>query len=246
MRIVKYKLNFSKNIEQNVYEEYYRKNKYYYNQDGSLNEIWEIGQSGYDFFRVHKYYYHAYGSLSDLRYFSARIEDQDTIFNTSGGGVNRSEFLHDESITSDKIKFTRNRFSDNFFDLSHYFENHMLTSKIRFEGGTWSNPETITNKNEYFYSEIDISNAHEINSYSSNYPVLVYPNPASSFLQFESDLNVIGSDLQLFDLKGNLISRYKLTTHRINITSLSSGLYLYQIEKNGLRQIGKIVVDKSK
>ncbi len=64
--------------------------------------------------------------------------------------------------------------------------------------------------------------------------ILIYPNPASSFINIS---NVYNADIQLVDLSGKIIETKKSETanYRFNLTGISNGLYILQIKtKKGI------------
>jgi len=59
----------------------------------------------------------------------------------------------------------------------------------------------------------------------------VYPNPASSLLNINSNQNLGGYNLQMFDLVGRLVISQVLegSNNAINVATLSNGTYIYRI-----------------
>jgi len=75
-----------------------------------------------------------------------------------------------------------------------------------------------------------------INIIAANFNV--YPNPASSILNFTSSDNLSGYALQVYDLVGRVVISQTLTgsNNEINITSLANGTYIYRVtdKQNGI------------
>ena len=72
--------------------------------------------------------------------------------------------------------------------------------------------------------------------------VSVFPNPASSNFNIQIDESGIGSKATVYNLIGQKIKSFTLNTAITNQT-LSKGIYLIQIEKNGIKTTKKLIVN---
>ena len=71
---------------------------------------------------------------------------------------------------------------------------------------------------------------------------VVFPNPASNFININSNSNVAEFKFQLYDLNGRLIKKGNLkNSKKINISYLKSGVYMLKIYNSSLNQIVKII-----
>jgi len=62
----------------------------------------------------------------------------------------------------------------------------------------------------------------------------VYPNPANSFINIESDFNA-NSTIRIFNMQGAIVKQININSNniqRINIQDLNSGIYFIQIEND--------------
>lgn len=72
--------------------------------------------------------------------------------------------------------------------------------------------------------------------------VSIYPNPAKSDFNIQIDENGIGSKATVYNLMGQKVKSFTLNAAMTNQT-LSKGIYLIQIEKNGTKTIKKLIVN---
>lgn len=72
--------------------------------------------------------------------------------------------------------------------------------------------------------------------------VSIYPNPANSDFYVQIDENMIGSKATVFNLLGQKVKFFSLNSTITNQT-LSKGIYLIQIEKNGIKTTKKLIVN---
>jgi len=80
---------------------------------------------------------------------------------------------------------------------------------------------------------IDISTSAEVD---------VWPNPATDFLEIRSDLNfLLDPTYRLVDLSGRLVLQGQLRDRTIDISSLSSNVYVLEIQDGQDRYLQKIV-----
>jgi hypothetical protein len=74
----------------------------------------------------------------------------------------------------------------------------------------------------------------------------VYPNPASTFVQFELPDLMEPLSLFIFDSRGNLVHRTACTirkSYRLDTGAWSSGVYFYKLSsKSGISRSGKLLI----
>ena len=93
--------------------------------------------------------------------------------------------------------------------------------------------------NEVFI--LDLSTG--ISNLSTNESVVLYPNPAKDVITFEGK-NLAGTILTLTTISGQLVLTKKLssTKETLTISSLSSGVYFYELNNDTIQQKGKLMV----
>lgn len=70
----------------------------------------------------------------------------------------------------------------------------------------------------------------------------IYPNPASNQIRIKSDLSI--NLATIYDMSGKLVYRSLISNEIINITALTSGLFLLVLEtENGLKSQHKILIE---
>lgn len=78
-------------------------------------------------------------------------------------------------------------------------------------------------------------------------PVRVYPNPATSVINFEMDA-FVGSQLSVYDLNGRVVASQMLSggNNSVGIDNLNNGIYFYDIQTSEGISVskGKFVVSK--
>jgi hypothetical protein len=71
----------------------------------------------------------------------------------------------------------------------------------------------------------------------------LYPNPADEIIYFNSEEILINSHIDIFNLSGSkLISTELNNSSEINVSNLPAGLYLYNIQLEGRKYSGKIII----
>ena len=68
----------------------------------------------------------------------------------------------------------------------------------------------------------------------------VYPNPASSEINIQTDLNI--DKLELYDFLGKFILKETNSTKSIKLNNLKPGMYLLNIYSDDFRTVKKIIV----
>jgi hypothetical protein len=100
--------------------------------------------------------------------------------------------------------------------------------------------------NVNLFSENCQQTCEDFLSISDNYSNLknsIYPNPASDFIQVNSELNNGLFTAKMYDLRGRNISTWRVEKNqKISLNNISSGIYLLEIKTtNGESEIHKVV-----
>lgn len=93
-----------------------------------------------------------------------------------------------------------------------------------------------------------ISSINEPTEYQNNkYSIHIYPNPANTNFEI-LDKNEILTQIQIFNLQGNLIKSIELEKnkiHKCNVSDISNGTYFIKIYTNNYVLYQKIVINKN-
>ncbi|OAB77380.1 fibronectin type III domain-containing protein [Cochleicola gelatinilyticus] len=105
-----------------------------------------------------------------------------------------------------------------------------VKSNCDTNGSAWAGPFTFTTDVELGISEFDTT------------VVTFYPNPVTDVLNFSSEKTI--DRIEVYSLTGQKVfaTTINATSGRINLSDLSSGLYLLQATGNGTTQTVKLVV----
>ena len=77
--------------------------------------------------------------------------------------------------------------------------------------------------------------------FESNFKI--YPNPANDYIQINSN-NIEISSVEMYSIVGKrIISNQKLVNDRLDISSLTSGIYLLKVNSQERSLVKKIIVD---
>ena len=74
--------------------------------------------------------------------------------------------------------------------------------------------------------------------------VSMYPNPASQYIQLESEVSLMGAELKLIDSYGKLVLKQVSNSHQpsLNISNLPNGVYQLGIEKDNKQIYYRVIV----
>lgn len=113
---------------------------------------------------------------------------------------------------------------------------------VNLTAGTYE--VTVTDSNNCSTIEVfilDLSTG--ISNLSTNESVVLYPNPAKDVITFEGK-NLVGTILTLTTISGRVVLTKKLTSTKetLTISSLSSGVYFYELNNETIQQKGKLIV----
>ena len=103
--------------------------------------------------------------------------------------------------------------------------------KFAFAGGL-----SVTNYYSYIVGSscsMGVTTFPELNQIS-------FPNPVSNFIDITS--NVILDKVEIYNLLGNLVLKSETTTNTIDVTNLSSGIYLITFYSGNERVVKKVII----
>jgi len=160
--------------------------------------------------------------------------------------------LIDYSISENEPNWISNGLSSNLLELSNEYQlfevdfssieevnnNSNLKIRLRFEGENM----TLDNGNRVTFNNFSIKGTPE--DLSDNDPILssefnIYPNPFSDELNIIHNHNKVVYTIHSVD--GKLIQNGVLSGLTINVSSLKEGLYILQLEANGIQETRKII-----
>lgn len=96
-----------------------------------------------------------------------------------------------------------------------------------YPSGAWDTDGSPSVAMDAFKNSVSLTN----DSYKKNNRITIYPNPSSDYINFSSNIEIY--NVKIYDLKGRLIhslsNKYKI--EKIDISSLSIGIYLLKINE---------------
>lgn len=109
-----------------------------------------------------------------------------------------------------------------------------VSQKGFFQGGSTQNYSLIIN---------DLTDIQNVNS--NDYSMFaVYPNPATDVINLKFDGAVPEKvSVVLYDLQGRVVASFNKLVDKIDISSLSAGMYVLNVESNGRVNSKKIVIE---
>jgi len=153
--------------------------------------------------------------------------DNDTVSN-SNEDLNGNKILNDNDTDSDgKINFKDND-DDN---------DSVLTINEDYNGNGNPTDDDLNTNGIPDYLDNTVTGVLTNENFSLN-DFKVYPNPTTDYINFESKFPF---DLKIYDEKGNLVLDKQNTSNQVNISNLSTGMYLVKIDCNGIYLSKKIV-----
>lgn len=88
-------------------------------------------------------------------------------------------------------------------------------------------------------SHLTIQGPNGIHDISSDAQVTIYPNPATDVLTIGTTERV--DEQKIYDIKGQLVMDIKANTNQINVSKLSAGIYVLELNINGAFSRSKFV-----
>lgn len=212
------------------------KEEFLYNSSDEITSVpsyyWEANNSEWVNYAKKEYLYDGNGNPT-----------QQVDFHTVGGAgteiveTEKYEFNYDltyslASLTIPSLDWFTPDFpheiSNKPIDYTHYYMNEIT--------GLWR----TSNRTMYYYLEQEIP-AGIINY--ENRP-LIFPNPASDYIEFSSERLTDNPRLEIFNIQGKkVISQDILKLGKISIEHLENGIYIYRLMNGGEIYCGKILVE---
>jgi len=140
------------------------------------------------------------------------------------------------------------------------FENLSLISSLRidnqnrinfsgvFEQAITFNPENITlnsvANDDSFLGRFSIDNNTNIDKYSNNLEVLIYPNPANNIVSIKTQDIIVNAKIEVFSISGQLQLCDENKTGQLiemNISNLSKGIYFIRMTDKNKTYTGRFV-----
>ena len=97
-------------------------------------------------------------------------------------------------------------------------------------GGSGNQTEDITGVTSDLFYEWGVGQVTLSNQDISKNQIKIYPNPASSFIRIDGELNA--NNYTIFDLLGKEVQRGKIQNANINVNSLKKGMYILKLMNN--------------
>ncbi|HRN94602.1 MAG: T9SS type A sorting domain-containing protein [Chitinophagales bacterium] len=72
-----------------------------------------------------------------------------------------------------------------------------------------------------------------------------FPNPATTQIAFDGAVSLVGHQIRIFSLDGKEVINEMMNSNTVNVSELSNGLYIFEVNKNGVNMLkGKFNVSK--
>lgn len=177
--------------------------------------------------------YDDYGNFTQILYYS----DWDEQTN-KWDEIYKSEYTYDKNFTINELIlpwWLKGGYinGDNSLIVGY---NNMLTEVREFKwiDSGWVESSFYT----LAYSPIEITSTNNLEIEFSN----VYPNPCTDFVSISFPSNYSQISFELFDLQGRKIMSKALgNNEKVNMQGLNSGMYIYNLNVDGITQKGKLI-----
>ncbi len=90
-------------------------------------------------------------------------------------------------------------------------------------------------------TEIEAACIIDIDEFSNNQKIDLYPNPAKNFIMFDGEEFKDGLDINIYSLTGKSMLKLRLTTNKIDISKLEKGVYLLELKSNNYVSSHKLI-----
>ena len=188
------------------------------------------------------YQYHSYGSLQDITQIEADTFNNGYILAFE---LNKRGQEHDSTVRFDQVNRIREldrKYEENHMMLK-YFEAVSRRGDISCDDLGYGSCLRNTRTGTYFYSEINTTSTEEIAPTTSLYTIS--PNPSQNIIQVlstEADPSAVV--LLLTDMHGRrVLSQETRPGVSVDVSYLTSGVYIYQIMQDDVVATGKVVVE---
>ncbi|MCW3787097.1 T9SS type A sorting domain-containing protein [Plebeiibacterium sediminum] len=171
------------------------------------------------------------GNISNVEY---QIEDESGNWYT----YDKVEYTYDTNYTISDIlmPFISNTCFMQEGEINSEFNNKILT----YTQYDIDNSSQLFANEKLTYNYTDLSNPLGIDD-AETIEVKLYPNPAYNVVSFSFSAANNKASIQIFDMLGKVVLEKEISNEQpINIESLNSGIYLYNIVVDGQTQSGKL------
>lgn len=122
---------------------------------------------------------------------------------------------------------------------SDYFGWTVIHKPIYYTYFEYVENEWVADEKEtFYYSPVGASSISELSEQNFR----IYPNPVSDVINFHFTSDIQMTTFELYNAQGSkLISKQVNNNESLSLDGLSSGIYFYQIEIDGVRQNGKLL-----
>ncbi len=140
---------------------------------------------------------------------------------------------------------------DTAFTLIFSLENDDVTDLQLFVDGDLKKPRKVGSNYSFAFNvanhtEIKIKAKVGTGLITNQTPITIktYPNPVQANQKFsiELDNNMLGANLEIFNLSGQKIAETIVTESQIDTTIGQAGVYMIQVKKNGESRVQKLIV----
>ena len=156
---------------------------------------------------------------------------QESTYGENGQFISRDYYVWD-TLESKWIGITKNESTSDEFG----YPVLEITYSWDSISDNWTNAIQKTN----YYSEYIPTVVPGI----SDKKILVYPNPAKDFIQFDQGNTSETAIVELFDIQGKkVLEQEYLEGMKIPVRNLAKGLYIYKLNEKGTIYKGKILIE---
>jgi hypothetical protein len=129
-----------------------------------------------------------------------------------------------------------NQWQANFrFEMS-YETNKSFVNQYMGQDGQWLFFSKITT----YYSEYTVTGIKN----PSSIEIGIYPNPARDFIMVNMPGASNSATIELYNIQGMKVLDQRLQEGKqVSTNGLPKGLYLYKITNNGIRSVGKLMIE---
>ncbi|MCR6638501.1 MAG: DUF3836 domain-containing protein [Sporocytophaga sp.] len=228
-----------------------QKNEYTYNEFGNelsiSRSVWNATSSQWELYNKKEKVYDENQNIITEIFSSYSINNlkwtnevkYEYTYDENGNGILRLDFEWDltsnnwKEIPSSKLEFT--------YDLTVLAEDIIMPVQ-NMPGKNKQVSAFLTNYNifdesypiYFYYSDDVVSGLPSVSKSDSN--IIIYPNPASDFIQLKNFPNT--SNISLLDITGRTFN-FNLVDDKIDISSLNPGIYTLFIDQNAYKILKK-------
>lgn len=131
-----------------------------------------------------------------------------------------------------------------YYFVGYTQNNTQATTGFDMQGGLLKGGSSAVGYSSSFMSFFKKQSLNA-NQYAQDLKINIYPNPATNFINIETDVEISGNNtFTIFNTAGRKVWHQQATnshTHQINVSNLSSGVYILQIKGDGINQSHKFI-----